>query len=266
MSYLANFNSQLLGPQEAQHLPKLVFLHGLMGFGSNWKTIARRFEQDHQILLFDQRGHGRSFHPGSYKLQDYSEDLKKILDELGWDKVSIVGHSMGGRVGLDFAARYPQRTEKLIMADIGPVGDMASMYSIEDKLRSVPVPFANRDQARAFFDGPFVNKYKNKMVAQFFYANIEQNEQGQMDWRFDKEGILETLRQSRQGDQWEQIKKLTIPTLVIRGENSTDLTPDIFTQMLQENPQIKGIVIPGAGHWVHVEKPQATTQIIEDFL
>lgn len=265
MSYLANFNSQILGPTSPE-TPKIVFLHGLMGFGSNWKTIARRFDQDYQILLYDQRGHGRSFHPGKYGLQDYAEDLYKILGELQWSKVVLIGHSMGGRVALEFASQYPDFVEKLVIVDIGPVADLPSMYAVEEKIRSVPVPFADRDQARAFFDGPFFNKYKSEMLKQFFYANIDKNTQGQMSWRFDKEGILETLRQSRLGDQWAQIKNLTKPTLVIRGENSKDLNSETFERMIQENPRIQGVILPGAGHWVHVEKPQETIQLLEAFL
>lgn len=267
MSYLANFNSQILGLQPTlSSVPKIVFLHGLMGFGSNWKTIARRFDQDHQILLYDQRGHGRSFHPSSYTLKDYADDLHKILLELGWSKICLVGHSLGGRVALEFAAHYSSLIEKLVMVDIGPVADLASMYAVEEKLRSVPVPFVSRDQARAFFDGPFLNKYKSELLKQFFYANIDKDDQGQMNWRFDKEGILETLRLSRLGDQWSQIKKITKPTLVIRGENSKDLSQEIFEEMKAANPLIQGAVIPGAGHWVHVEKPQETIQLLEAFL
>jgi len=85
MSYLDNFNFQLVGKELG---PKLVFLHGLMGSGANWRKIVKEFSDQFQVLTFDQRGHGRSFQPeNAYSPKDYSEDLLKILKELGWDKI-----------------------------------------------------------------------------------------------------------------------------------------------------------------------------------
>ena len=108
MSYLNNFNYQILG-QKAN--PKLVFLHGLMGFGSNWRTMARHFEERYEILLYDQRGHGRSFQPAEYRLDDYADDLDKITAELGWTSFILVGHSLGGLVGYGVAGT--ETAEKL---------------------------------------------------------------------------------------------------------------------------------------------------------
>jgi len=263
MSYLNNFNYQILG-QKAN--PKLVFLHGLMGFGSNWKTMARHFEDRFEILLYDQRGHGRSFQPAEYSLDDYADDLDKITAELGWNSFILVGHSLGGRVAVRFASRHPERVQKLIVVDIGPTSDMQSMLSIEDKINFVPTPFASRDEARAFFDGPFLQKYGNETVKQFFYANLESNERGEMDWRFSKPGIQKTLWQARIGDQWREWEGLKMPTLLVRGGNSVDLPKNLFDEILRRNPQIKGVEVPGAGHWVHVEKPQELLEIFETFI
>lgn len=264
MSYIQNFNYQILGDESK---PKLVFLHGLMGFGNNWKTMARHFEADYQILLYDQRGHGRSFQPPKgYSTRDLAEDLAQILDDLGWEKVTVVGHSMGGRVAVQFAHSYPQRVEKVIVVDIGPVADMASMLGVEEKIRFVPAPFASRDEARAFFDGPFLEKFKNPVVKQFFYANMDLDEKGRMNWRFFLPGIQEILWQSRVGDQWAQYRDLKVPTLLVRGEKSSDLKPEVFDQVLKENPKIQGVTVPGAGHWVHVEKPAELLEIFRSFL
>lgn len=264
MSYLTNFNYQILGIESK---PKLVFLHGLMGFGTNWKTMARHFEADYQILLLDQRGHGRSFHPAQgYSVVDFAGDLEKIMAELGWKKAIFVGHSMGARIAVEFADRHPDMVEKLVLVDMGPVSNMSSMLNTEEKIRFVPVPFASRDEARAFFDGPFIEKYKNETVKQFFYANLDHNEKGEMNWRFYLPGILEILWQSRVGDQWAQYKKLKMPTLLVRGALSTDLVPEVYEQVLAQNSHIRGEVVPGSGHWVHVEKPKELLEIFKSFL
>ena len=79
MFSLSNFNYQILGDSSSTN--KLVFLHGLMGFASNWKRIARHFESDFEILIYDQRGHGRSFHPAKgFAPEDYAQDLFEILE------------------------------------------------------------------------------------------------------------------------------------------------------------------------------------------
>src|SRR5512135_2152018 len=101
MSYLDNFSYQVLGNEKGA---KVVFLHGLMGSGVNWRKIAQSLEADYQVLIFDQRGHGRSFQPSSgYAPEDYANDLALILEELRWEKILLVGHSMGGRNALHFA-------------------------------------------------------------------------------------------------------------------------------------------------------------------
>lgn len=263
-SYLENFNYQILGNNAN---PKLVFLHGLMGFGSNWKTMARHFEDQYQILLYDQRGHGRSFQPpAGYRIEDYVSDLEHILSELGWEKIVLVGHSMGARVAAAFAEKNPHRTNKLILVDMGPTSNIATMVSTEEKIKSVPVPFLSREEARAYFDGPFLEKYKNETLKQFFYANLDGKVSGEMQWRFFLPGILETLWQSRTSDQWSAYSSFSMPTLLVRGEKSTDFPQSLFAEVVVKNKKIRGVVVPGAGHWVHVEKPQELHQIFADFL
>ena len=100
---------------------KLVFLHGLMGRGLNWRKITPHFEKEYQILIFDQRGHGKSFHPPKgYAPEDYAQDLEDILEELGWKEVYLVGHSMGARNAMSFSAKFTHRVKKLVVEDIGP--------------------------------------------------------------------------------------------------------------------------------------------------
>jgi pimeloyl-ACP methyl ester carboxylesterase len=97
-----------------------------MGYALNFRRIAREFEATHRVLAYDQRGHGRSFHadlaaePDAYSPERMADDLRLILDDLGWSRIRLVGHSMGGRVALTFAALYPERVESLVIVDIGP--------------------------------------------------------------------------------------------------------------------------------------------------
>lgn len=249
---------------------KLVFLHGLMGAGNNWRRIAPHFQGEFQILLFDQRGHGRSFQPeNGYAPEDYAQDLLNILDELGWQKIHVLGHSMGGRNALQFAADHPGRVEKLVIEDIGPSIQKKNAGNIQRLLSIVPTPFASKKRAREFFMGEFEAKIpenpQRKVLSQFFYTNIEEKSDGTASWRFSKSGVLESVRQGHLGDRWAQVKSLKVPTLVIRGERSDDLTREDFDKMLQENVNIKGVEIKDSGHWVHFDQPKALICAVQSF-
>lgn len=267
MKYLENFRYQISGNPSGT---KLVFLHGLMGSAANWRRITPSFENDFHILTFDQRGHGRSFHPTTgFSPQDFAEDLKKILDELGWSEVVIVGHSMGARNALEFAHLFAQRVKALVMEDMGPSADKGSTGGIERLLNLVPTPFANRAEAKNFFDNQYPNLIsfnpQPQVVSQFFYSNIETKEDGTQDWRFDKAAIVNILHAGRETDRWEAFRQLKMPVLVVRGETSKDLPRDIFERMLKELPAAQGQEIKGAGHWVHFDQPEAFIQTLKEF-
>lgn len=268
MSVLDSFHYQLSGPETA---PKLVFLHGLMGSAANWRKITQAFEQERQILTYDQRGHGRSFKPLSgYAPEDYAEDLLQILAELGWEKIQLVGHSMGGRNALSFANKYPEKVSHLVIEDIGPEASREAVERIKKLIALVPTPFANKQKAKEFLLHDFVQKISYnahaKTLAQYFYTNIEEKPDGTADWRFYKPGILESMHLGRQEDRWDLVKNLKMPTLWLRGANTEELPKEIYGRILLENPLIKGIEIPQAGHWVHFDQPEAFVKALKEFL
>ncbi|MCB0412003.1 MAG: alpha/beta hydrolase [Bdellovibrionales bacterium] len=268
MSVLENFHYQVVG-DECSH--KLVFLHGLMGSLSNWRKIINSFKDDHQVLIYDQRGHGRSQHPRlGYQPEDFARDLKEILDELRWEKIQLVGHSMGGRNALVFADLFPRRITHLVLEDISPEADEKAVQRIEFLLGLVPIPFANKAEAKKFFEVEFPSKLKGvesaQVLSNYFYTNIELKPDGTAGWRFSLPGILESLRSGRERDRWQELKNLQMPTLLVRGGESKDLTSAVFEKMLSCNPHIQGVEIPHAGHWVHFDQSEAFVKALKDFL
>lgn len=260
---LKQFKYQIIGEDSS---PKLIFLHGLMGRGKNWQSIAKNFSKDYQCLIYDQRGHGESIKPETgYHLDDYALDLKGLLDNLGWSEpISLVGHSMGGRVSLFFATKYPELVKKLVIVDIGPTSDWSSMQGVLDKMNFVPTPFVSRQEARSFMETEFFPKYKNKMVMEFFYSNLVKKGDG-YDWVFSPSAIKQTLEVSRLADYWSDFKNLSMKTLLIRGGKSPDLLQGDYEKVVANNPNIQGKVVAEAGHWVHAEKPLETIGLIRDF-
>jgi len=273
MSFLGNFHYQVSGNPEGR---KLVFLHGLMGSGANWRRIAREFESTYHILTFDQRGHGRSFHPeGGYSPRDYAHDLQLILEELGWSSIILVGHSMGGRNAMEFAARNPRNSRMahmvsaVVIEDIGPDASLDAIERIERLLQLVPTPFSSREEARRFFTEQYpslISFYPAPdVISRFLLSNIVETPDGKMDWRFHKSAVLASMREGRGEDRWDEFANLKLPVLLVRGQNSQDLSRSVFERMLKVLPSAKGVEIPDAGHWVHFDQPEAFVQALRDF-
>lgn len=248
-----------------------MFLHGLLGSAANWRRITPAFEDRFHILTYDQRGHGRSFKPDSgYAPSDYAEDLRLILKELDWTGVHLVGHSMGGRNALEFAHRFSSELRSLVVEDIGVEASQQAKDSILKLLDLVPRPFTSRKQAREFFTNeyPKLISYARdpESLSQYFYSNITENEPGVVDWRFSLDGVKESLTEGRKSDRWDLIEELQVPTLYIRGEESTDLSQQMFDEILRKNKSIQGSVIKGAGHWVHFDQPDRFIEVLNEFL
>lgn len=268
MAYLQNFYHQFYGPERGR---KWIFVHGLMGFGQNWRRIISGLEQTERCFAFDQRGHGRSFKPASgYSPEDYANDLKQIVDELGWDQFVLVGHSMGGRNVLNFASRFPERLSHLVIEDIGPEASPGAHEYYEYLLNLVPSPFVSRAQAKRYFSEDFVKTAKTResvqVMSQYFYANMEEKPDGTVDWRFSKQGIIDSVKEGRADDRWGEIRGLRVPTLLVRGERSQELSHANYVDMLACNSMIKGVEIPNAGHWVHSDQPQAFIEALRMFV
>lgn len=257
MRYLDNFHYDRRGPSDGK---KMVFLHGLMGSWKNWRSVFNFFSDKYDIFSYDQRGHGRSFHPAEgYTPEDYAEDLKRIINNLQWEKFYLVGHSMGGRNALVFSYLYPEHVEKLVIEDISPSTSLQAQ-KIEDILDKVPVPFSKRQDAKKII---FEEFKEDKSLADFLYSNIVETSEGQFNWRFSKSGVLESVYEG--GDCWPQVSDLKTKTLWIRGEHSNVFSQQDYEKLLQLNPNIAGKLISGAGHWVHYEQLESFVDALKEF-
>ena len=243
--------------------PNLVFLHGLLGNSQNWSFIAKKLAKDFQILTYDLRGHGRtdklskqdklSEQGEHYEPEVFSEDLIGILDELGWKKASAVGHSLGGRILMVCASKHPKRFEKLIIEDVGPQKTGEASRRTEAMIDFVPTPFKSRLEAKAFFRDLFLPRY-GEVLSDYLYGNLTKNEFGQMDWRFDKAGVLSCIRIGHARDFWKSYKAISAEHLVVRGETSEHLPREVMKEMVESNVNAESVEISGAGHWVHFDQ------------
>ncbi len=268
-----NSRTDALRPEEIYYrihgdpssLPPIVLLHGVLGFSANWGKIWPHFSSKRQVLVFDQRGHGRSPKPPTgYSPGEYSKDLLNLLNEIGWQKVHLVGHSMGGRVAIHFAHDYSERLVSLVLEDSGAEARPDRIQWIKGLLNGVPTPFPNREAAKHFFDKKYAGE---PMLGGFLHANLVADTSGQMDWRFYKPGMIETIETGRANAAMEIYCNLKTPTLLIRGENSVEFTKDEADRMIRcrKYPTVFE-TIRAAGHWVHADQPQEFCLAVEKFI
>lgn len=242
----------------------LVFLHGLMGFAANWGKIWPHFESNYKVLVFDQRGHGRSTKPQTgYSPEEYAADLHELLSFLGWERAHIIGHSMGGRVALQFAHNYPEQTASLTMEDSGAEANPSRVHWITNLLGKIPTPFPDREAAKKFFTTEFKD---DPMTGSFLHANLETLADQTLNWRFHAPGMIETVEKGRAQDATKIFQDLQIPILLVRGGKSVEFPANEATRMEKLNSRAKLVTIPGAGHYVHAEKPTEFSAALSAFL
>lgn len=262
---IARLHHRILGPEPGKTAAApLVLIHGLMGFAANWGKIWPYFQETRPVLVLDQRGHGRSDKPAlGYSPTDYSEDLAHLLKEIGWGRSHIVGHSMGGRVALRFATDHPELILSLTMEDSGAESNPGRVNWIRNLLGSVPTPFHERETAKKFFEENFRD---DPMTGSFLHANLETKDGGAIDWRFHSPGMIETVETGRATDGMEEFRALALPTLLVRGGRSRELPQDEARRMAASRPDVELVEIPGAGHYVHAEKPAEFCAALDSFI
>lgn len=251
--------------------PTIVFIHGLLGWGLNWGPIVKYFESEYHIVTYDQRGHGRSFHPKTgYAPEDYAKDLEELLDHMNLKSVHIVGHSMGARTAQSFAVQHPGRVLSLVMEDMGPNPENSSTLATQKMIMQVPVPFGDKAEMDNFFDKEFIVKSahddtQKNVMANFLKANLVRQPDGKISWRFSLDGVIETLEAGLK-PRWSEFKCLNVPTLVLRGENSKHLSRETFEVMKDYLPEAQFVEIPNVGHWIHYQAPETFSQYVLKFL
>ena len=247
----------------------------MMAFAGNWRKITSGLEDEYQCLIFDQRGHGRSFKPETgYSPDIFAEDLRLIVEELGWDRFHLVGHSMGGRNAMVFAHKHPEKVKTLTIEDIGPESDMRSILYYKEMLEQVPTPFRSREEIKNYFTQQFEKNFKAKepisVLSTFLQANLEEKTdpagQALYDWKFSKNAVYEMIQDGSVQDRWLEVSSFKMPVLLVRGEKSHLLSRETFEKMCAVNSNIHGVEITEAGHWVHYEKYEEFTRILRDFL
>jgi esterase len=238
----------------------IVLIHGLFGSYENLGVIARALAGQWQVVNLDMRNHGRSDWHDSMSYALMAEDVKDTLDNLGLEQVILLGHSMGGKIAMEFALRYPERVDKLILADISPVQNRPRHLEILSALDSIDL---NNLQSRQQADQQLALSINETGVRQFLLKSLYK-EDDHFRWRFNIKALIANYLQLLEAPPSKG--PYTGPTLFIKGAESDYLLPEHQSLIQQLFPHSKAKVIMGTGHWLHAEKPVAFAKIVTDFL
>lgn len=240
----------------------LLIIHGFLGMSDNWKSFGSLYAAEgFQVHLLDLRNHGKSFHSDEFNYTIMANDILRYCQHYNLSNVSIIGHSMGGKVAMLFATTYPEMVEKLIVADIGPKYYPPHHQDILAGLNAVD--FASKPDRTAVEETlyPFIPDFGTR---QFLMKNLYWIESGQLAFRFNLpvfNAKIETI-----GEALPNENHFDKPTMFIRGGNSKYILDSDVVDIQKHFPNFKLVTIPNVGHWLHAENPKQFFEETSRFL
>jgi pimeloyl-ACP methyl ester carboxylesterase len=244
--------SQVYG--EGGDRPPLLIAHGLFGSARNWGVIAKRLSETRRVVVVDMRNHGDSPWSETHDYPAMAEDLAEAIDGR-WD---VIGHSMGGKAAMVLALTHPGKVNRLIIADIAPVAYGHTQAHLVDAMMGLDLSgIASRGDA----DRALAASLEDAGVRAFLLQSLDLRERR---WRLN----LETL-----GREMPKILsfpetggRFDGPTLFLSGGTSTYVLPEHRDRIRALFPSARFAKIPGAGHWLHAEKPREFEAAVAAFL
>ena len=228
-----------------------IILHGFLGMGDNWKTLAKQFSGlGFQVHLVDQRNHGRSFHDSEFNYDVLAADLKVYCSHHNLQNIVLLGHSMGGKTAMLFAALYPEIVSKLIVADISPRFYPVHHDAILEGLSSLNFEeITSRKQAEEQ-----LSKYVQDVgTRQFLLKNIYRLSSSVLGLRINLKALKTNV--SEVGEALSSNLNFQKDTLFLRGDKSEYISDQDRPLIKHQFPTAVVKTISNAGHWLHAENP-----------
>ncbi|OUJ73717.1 alpha/beta fold hydrolase [Hymenobacter crusticola] len=242
----------------------LLILHGLFGTSDNWQTLAKRWaETGHRVIVADLRNHGRSPHASEHTYDVMSADVLELFDALQLQDVTLLGHSMGGKVAMRFALDHPERLARLVVVDIAPsFSDMRHQDEILAGLHAVDL---GKLQTRQQADEALAQHIPQFSIRQFLLKNLYRLDDNSFAWRQNLDAL--TMHIADIGAAITSVQPFLKQALFIRGGLSDYITADDKLHSIPAlfpNSQVE--TIPDAGHWVHAENPDRVFELVHRFM
>jgi esterase len=239
----------------------LIILHGLLGSADNWRSMSRRLGAHYQVFAVDLRNHGRSPHSDIFDYDVMVADLREFVEQQALTRIMLLGHSIGGKVAMQFAIDYSEQVDRLVIVDIGPKPYEPSQRYILEALRSLDL---TRCKSFADVDAALAAEVSGESLRQFLLKNLARDENGRLRWKVHLEAIDRNYDKLARG--LAPGRTFDKPTLFIRGGRSNYIEDDDALLIRQIFPRAEIATLPEAGHWVHVDAPEEFFQTVLNFL
>ncbi len=262
----------------------LIIVHGLYGSGDNWVTIARELSARFEVYVIDQRNHGQSPHSDTHNYPVLRDDLKTFMDAEGIDQAVLIGHSMGAKTIMYFAASWPGRVISLVSVDMAPKAyhelalesrSAAKHGALIDAMLELDLSAMSK---REEIDRALSVKIDSKRVRSFLLKNVQRTKAGVYFWRLNlaalrsnlpriMDGLLDEGNEGVGGLEAIPPGGITgFPALFVAGEKSDYIRTEDYPLIRALFPGAQIVTIPNAGHWVHAEQPRLLLKNLNYFL
>ena len=240
--------------------PSVLILHGLFGTSDNWQTIAKQLAGDFQVFLVDLRNHGRSPHAAEMDYPLMAADIRQFTEEHSIRQTHVVGHSMGGKVAMQFALDYPNLVDHLAIIDIAPKAYPPGHLAIFEALTAMRLGGLD---SRKEADAMLASSIPQLAVRQFLLKNLHRDRDG-FRWKMNLLVLYESYDHLIAAVGADE--PFEGPSLFVRGGQSDYIQPTDEAGIRRLFPRATIETVARAGHWVHASAPSQLLALLRSFL
>ena len=228
----------------------LIIVHGLFGQLDNWNTLGKKYAEHYTTHLVDLRNHGRSFHDDDTSHKSMAQDLFNYMDHHNIEKACFIGHSLGGKVVMSLALDFPEKVEKLIVADMAPKSYEPHHNEILKGLKNVDF---SQVKVRSDVEEFLKPHIKSNSIRQFLTKSVYRKENESYGFRFNLDALHDNYGSIIANNLPD--KQFSKPTLFLGGANSDYILPEDKNLILGYFPNSEIDYVSNATHWLHAENP-----------
>jgi pimeloyl-ACP methyl ester carboxylesterase len=251
--------------------PPLVMIHGLAGHAHTFDLVAPHLVDRYHAIAIDVRGRGESdwAADGDYSFAAYLSDLTELLVALDLERVSLIGTSMGGLITMMLAAHRPDLVERAVINDIGPEIDPRGLERIQAYVAEAPASFADEASLLAWFRENYpemLGGLTDEQLRAWAGYSVKPGADGGFVWRMDP--AIRRAQRPAPGsapaaapDLWSMVLEIRCPVLLIRGEKSDVLSPEVAERFVSALPDARLVTVPGLGHAPTLTEPEVVAAL-----
>jgi pimeloyl-ACP methyl ester carboxylesterase len=254
--------------------PTVVLIHGMINSSRHWEAVATRLAGSYRIVAPDLIGHGDAATPrGDYSLGAHAAGIRDLLTAIGVERATIVGHSLGGGVAMQFFYQFPQRTERLVLISSGGLG-----HEVSPLLRGAALPgsaallrLATRPGLVSAIAGAGA-RLRARGNSNGVYLQAVARALGPLQEAGSRRAFLQTLRSviDVQGQKVSARDRLYLlgdmPTLIAWGERDRTIPLAHGLEAARAIPNCRFETLPNASHFPNLEDPDGLAAVLRDFL